>query len=273
MQGLAVAVALIVINIITVFLTVGKVWWFAPLASNWGSLDTLIIISFVVSGIVFVVVNLFMAYSVYYHRTHPGRKAFFFEDSPKLEWSLIGITTVGIVGLLAPGLYYYGVLISMPKESHIVEVLTQQWLWSYRYPGADGKFGASNILNYTPDNPFGLDKNDPAGQDDIVAIGQPLKLPVNKPVVLHLRSNDVLHAFYVPEFRNKQDIVPGMVTKMWFTPTKTGNYQTICTEYCGMGHYAMVGQVEVVEASAYQEYLDQAPKAAQILGFTKTAQR
>lgn len=273
MQGLAVAIALIVINIVTVVLTAGKFWWFAPLASNWGSLDTLIIISFVVSGVVFVVVNLFMAYSVYNHRSQPGRKAFHFEDSPKLEWGLITVTSIGIIGLLAPGLYFYGKLISSPKESHIVEVLAQQWLWSYRYPGADGKFGASNILNYTPDNPFGLDKNDPASLDDVIVIGQPMKLPVNKPVTLHLRSNDVLHAFYVPEFRNKQDIVPGMITKMWFTPTKIGTYQNICAEYCGRVHYAMISGVEVVEETAYQQFLDQAPKAAQMLGIVQTAQR
>lgn len=118
MQALAVALTLVAMIVATIFLTVAKVWWFAPLASNWGSLDTLIVITFAVTGLALVGVNLFIAYSVYYHRAQKGRKAVFFVDNPRLEWGLIAATTVGIVVLLGPGLYYYAQLIPPPAKPH-----------------------------------------------------------------------------------------------------------------------------------------------------------
>ena len=266
MLGLALAITLVAMVVGAVLLTVLKVWWFTPLASNWGSLDTLIIITAVISGIVYVVINLIMAYSVRYHRKQPGHKAFFFVDNPRLEWGLIAITTLGIVGLLAPGLYYYAKLITPPKDRMVVEVLSQQWLWSYRYPGKDGVFGPANIKLYTPANPYGIDLKAKTSQDDVLALGGPLYLPLNKPVLLRMRSNDVLHSFYVSQFRVKWDIVPGMVTELWFTPTKIGEFQVQCAELCGVGHYSMIGKVVVVTPEEFQKWLSERPTVAQTLG-------
>lgn len=95
-------------------------------------------------------------------------------------------------------------------------------------------------------------------------LGGPLALPVGQPVLLRMRSNDVLHSFYVPEFRVKWDVVPGMVTELWFTPTKTGEFQVICAELCGVGHYSMVGKVVVMEPDAFQKWLSERPTVAQI---------
>lgn len=265
MLGLAVAITLVLMIVGTVYLTVFKVWWFSPLASNWGSLDNLIVFTFAVTGIVLIAVNLFIAYSVYYHRKQPGRKAFFFIDNPRLEWGLIAITTVGIVTLLAPGLYYYAQLITPPKNHMTIEVLTQQWLWSYRYPGQDGVFGPASIKRFTPANPFGIDVAAATSKDDVLAVGGPLYLPLNQPVRLRMRSNDVLHSFYVPQFRAKWDIVPGMVTELWFTPNKTGEFQVICAELCGVGHYTMVGKVVVLSPEDFQKWLQTSPTVAQTL--------
>lgn len=265
MLALAVAITLVVMIAGTIFLTVFKVWWFAPLASNWGSLDNLIVFTFALTGVALVGVNLVIAYAVYNHRKQPGRKAFFFVDNPRLEWSLIAITTVGIVVLLAPGLYYYAQLITPPKDHVTVEVLTQQWLWSYRYPGKDGAFGPASIKRFTPANPFGVDVAAPTSRDDILAVGGPLYLQVNQPVRLRMRSNDVLHSFYVPEFRTKWDIVPGMVTELWFTPTRVGEFQVICAELCGVGHYSMVGKVVVLSREDFQKWLQAQPTLAQTL--------
>ncbi|PZA07997.1 MULTISPECIES: cytochrome c oxidase subunit II [unclassified Meiothermus] len=273
MQALAVALTLVAMIVATIFLTVAKVWWFAPLASNWGSLDTLIVITFAVTGLALVGVNLFIAYSVYYHRAQKDRKALFFVDNPRLEWGLIAVTTVGIVVLLGPGLYYYAQLIRPPQNHMVVEVLTQQWLWSYRYPGKDGVLGPASIKRFTPANQFGLDPQAPASQDDIPVLGGPLALPVGQPVLLRMRSNDVIHSFYVPEFRVKWDVVPGMVTEVWFTPTKTGEFQVICAELCGVGHYSMVGKVVVMEPDAFQKWLSERPTVAQIFGPSPKAQR
>ncbi|MER3552810.1 MAG: cytochrome-c oxidase [Meiothermus sp.] len=266
MLALAVAITLVAMIIGTVLLTVFKVWWFAPLASNWGSLDTLIVITFALTGLALIGVNLFIAYSVYYHRKSPGRKAFFFIDNPRLEWGLIALTTIGIVALLAPGLYYYAQLITPPRNHITIEVLTQQWMWSYRYPGPDGVFGPASIKRFTPANPFGIDAGAKGSQDDVIAIGGPLYLPLGQPVQLRMRSNDVLHSFYVPQFRAKWDIVPGMVTELWFTPTKVGEFQVVCAELCGIGHYTMIGKVVVLEPDKYQQWLKSQPTVAQTLG-------
>ncbi len=273
MLGLSLAITLVAMIVGAVVLTASKIWWFTPLASNWGSLDTLIVITTIICGIVYIVINLIMAYSVNYHRKKEGHKAFFFVDNPRLEWSLIAITAAGIVFLLAPGLYYYAKLITPPQDHMTVEVLAQQWLWSYRYPGKDNTFGASNIKNYTPANPFGIDTKDQASQDDVPSIGEPLHLVLNKPVQLHMRSNDVLHAFYVSEFRVKWDIVPGMITKLWFTPTKVGEFQVYCAELCGVGHYAMNAKVVVMEQADYDKWLAEHATVAQTLKPTATVQR
>jgi cytochrome c oxidase subunit II len=114
------------------------------------------------------------------------------------------------------------------------------------------------------DNPFGIDPNDPNGQDDIVIESNELVLLLNQPVKLLLRSKDVLHNFKVPQFRAKMDMVPGMVTYFWVTPTRPGRFEVLCAELCGVAHYAMRGYVSVVEsASEYEEWLQEFPTFAQ----------
>ena len=107
--------------------------------------------------------------------------------------------------------------------------------WSFRLPGKDGRLGTSDARYVSPDNPLGLNPDDPHGQDDVVIESDDLHLPVGKPVKVLLRSIDVLHDFYVPEFRAKMDMVPGMVTYFWFTPTRTGTFEVLCAELCGAG--------------------------------------
>ena len=114
------------------------------------------------------------------------------------------------------------------------------------------------------DNPFGMDANDPRGQDDVLVSGQELHLPIDQPVKVLLRSKDVLHDFTVPQFRVKMDIVPGMITYLWLTPTKVGAYEILCEELCGMGHFVMRGRVVVDDADAYEQWLAAQPTFAQI---------
>ena len=107
----------------------------------------------------------------------------------------------------------------------------------------------SDTRNISADNPLGLNPDDPDGQDDVVIESEDLHLPIGKPVKVLLRSIDVLHDFYVPEFRAKMDMVPGSVTYFWFTPTRTGTFEVLCAELCGVGHAVMRGRV-VVETEA-----------------------
>ena len=102
-----------------------------------------------------------------------------------------------------------------------------------------------------------MNPNDPNGQDDILIQGDDLHLLIDQPVKVLLRSIDVLHNFYVPQFRGKMDMVPGMITYYWFTPIRTGNFEILCMEYCGTGHYAMLGYVIVDEQEDYDEWLSE----------------
>ncbi len=108
----------------------------------------------------------------------------------------------------------------LEKDAIVVRIVAEQFAWNIHYPGPDGKFGKASINLVDQDNPLGLDRNDPDAKDDITTINQ-LCLPVNKPVIIHLTSKDVIHCFNLPTMRVKQDVVPGMDIPVWFTPTKT----------------------------------------------------
>jgi cytochrome c oxidase subunit 2 len=136
-----------------------------------------------------------------------------------------------------------------------VEAMGQQWQWSFRFPGADNRLGATDALFIDANNPYGLNPNDPRGQDDILASGGDLHLPIGKPIKMLLRSIDVLHDFYVPEFRAKMDLVPGIVTYFWFTPTKTGEFEILCAAFCGTGHPQMRAKVVIESEDDFKTWL------------------
>ena len=247
-------------------------WWLTPLASNWSGMDETLLLTFWVTGGVFMAVGLFMVYCVWRYRYQKDRKSEYKPEDKKLEFHLTWITAVGVVALLAPGLVVWNKFITVPENAIKVEVMAYQWGWNYRLPGEDGILGKTSIQNISDDNPYGLDLNDPNGKDDLLVQDADLHLQIDKPVKVLLRSIDVLHNFYVPEFRAKMDMVPGMITFYWFTPTKTGEYEILCAELCGTGHYAMLGTVVVEEKSDYSNWLAQQSSFEQILAQNKTIQ-
>ncbi len=232
-------------------------YWLTPIASNWGTMDQTLILTFWVCGAVFMAVGLFMVYCVWRYRYQKDRKAEYKPEDKKLELRLTLLTAVGVVALLAPGLVVWKDFVTVPKNAVEVEVVGYQWGWNYRLPGDDGILGKTDIKNISDENPYGLDLKDPNGKDDMMVQDADLHLQIDKPVKLLLRSIDVLHNFYVPEFRAKMDMVPGMITFYWFTPTKTGEYEILCAELCGTGHYAMLGTVLVDEKNDYTNWLAQ----------------
>ena len=255
--------------IVLVLLVVGSLvfhfvspWWFTPIASNWGTMDQTVHITFVVTGIVFVVVNLFMAYCVIRYRHRKGQKAHYEPESKKLEWVLTIVTAVGVAAMLTPGLFVWAKIVNVPKDAAIVEVVAQQWHWGFRLPGADGQLGATDAKLMSDSNPFGMNPDDPKGRDDVLVSDPELHLPLDRPVKLLLRSKDVLHDFAVAQFRIKMDMVPGMVTYMWFTPTKKGEYEILCEELCGIAHFAMRGRVVVDDEDTYRTWLAARPTYA-----------
>ena len=257
-----VALLLLLVAVGTVLFHIYSPWWWTPIASNWGYIDDTIIITFWITGVVFIAVITFTAFCVYRYR---NRQAEYRPVNNKLEWWLTGLTTLGVVGMLAPGLLVWDQFVTVPKGAMNVEVLGQQWQFSYRFPGKDGVFGTTDPRNINDNNPFGINPKDPKGQDDILLQGEDLHLPLCKPVKVLLRSIDVLHDFYVPQFRAKMDMVPGMITYFWFTPTQKGTFDALCFELCGVGHYAMRSKVVVEDAKVYQAWLKKQQTFAQSL--------
>ncbi|MGQ0485197.1 MAG: cytochrome c oxidase subunit II [Hyphomicrobiales bacterium] len=249
------ALALIVLVVGSVVFHILSPWWWTPIASNWGYIDDTINLTFWITGVVFAATILFMAYCLLRFRHRTGTTAHYEPENKKLEWWLTIVTTLGVAGMLAPGLFVWNQFVTVPAGADEIEVLGQQWQWNFRLPGKDGVLGTSDTRNVSPENPFGVNPNDPNGQDDLLIVGQDLHIPLDRPVKVLLRSTDVLHDFYVPQLRAKMDVVPGMVTYFWFTPTRAGTYEAICAELCGTGHYTMRGVVVVDEETAYQAWL------------------
>jgi len=264
---MAIAIVLILLVVGSVIFHFLSPWWFTPIASNWVEMDNTVNLTFWVTGAVFVAVNLFMAYAIIRYRHSRNSKGAKYEpENKKLEWWLTGITAVGVIAMLTPGLFVWADFVTVPKDAAIVEALGQQWTWKYRFPGADGQLGATAARLTSVDNPFGIDPEDPRGQDDVLVSSPELRLPVGKPVKLLLRSVDVLHDFTVPQFRVKMDLVPGMVTHLWLTPTKLGTFDVLCEELCGLAHFAMRGRVLVDEDEAFESWLDAQPTFAETQG-------
>lgn len=262
---MAIAVGILVLVVITLLFHFLSPWWLTPIATDWGSLDTTLIITFWVTGIVFIALNAFLIWVIIRYRHREGLKAHYEPESHKLEWWLTAITTVGVIAMLAPGLWVWGRIVEVPADAAEVEVVGQQWHWSFRFPGQDGVLGQVDIAEMNADNPLGLKPDDPAGLDDVLITAGELHLPVGKPYKFILRSKDVLHNFTVPQFRVKMDLVPGMTPYIWATPTVTGRYDILCEELCGIGHFAMRGAVVVDEEAAFDEWLASYPTFAEVL--------
>jgi cytochrome c oxidase subunit 2 len=139
-------------------------------------------------------------------------------------------------------------------ESTVVRVVAEQFAWNVHYPGADGAFGrtAPDLVN--ADNPIGLDRNDPAGRDDITTINR-MNLPIGKPVIVFLSSKDVVHSFGLPQMRVKQDAVPGLVQPVSFTPNTLGQWDIACSQLCGLAHFRMKGIYEVQSQADFDAWL------------------
>jgi len=175
--------------------------------------------------------------------------------SSVVEW---GVVVAELVLLFAFSIPFWAVhQASVPTGKNIMEVkvVGQQFAWNVHYAGPDGKFGRSSA-RFLAENPLGLDPHDPDGRDDITTMNQ-IYLPINKTVIIRLTSKDVIHSFGLPAMRVKQDVIPGMMTSVWFTPNKLGQFEIACSQLCGMGHYRMRGIVNVVSQSDFDQWIAQ----------------
>ena len=252
---MALVVSILVLIVLTVFFHFWSPWWLTEIASNWGAIDNTIYITMWVAGFVFLAVNLFLAYAIYKYRYDKNRRANYEPENKKLEVWLTGFTALGVAAMLTPGLFVWASFVQPPEDAHKVEIVGQQWQWSFRYPGADGVLGTADTSFISESNPLGVNPNDPNGRDDIIVETKEMHLPVGENVHLLLRSKDVLHDFTVAQFRVKMDMVPGTETYMWLQPTRTGRFDILCEEHCGLAHFAMRGKVIVEERADYDGWL------------------
>lgn len=174
--------------------------------------------------------------------------------STHLEFAVVLIEAVLLVGFAIPLWAKRVNEFPASKDAIVVHAIGQQFNWNFHLPGPDGEFGRRDINLVSNSNAIGLDPNDPASKDDIVVLGE-LHVPVNRPVIIELSSKDVIHNFALPNMRMAQDAIPGQLIPMWFTPIKTGNYEVICGQLCGLGHYSMKGMVVVDNPEEYQAWL------------------
>ncbi len=260
---MAVAIVLVLLVVGSVLFHYLSPWYFTPIASNWDMIDETVTITFWVTGFVFVAINLFMAYAVMRYRHRKATRASYEPENKKLEGALVLATTLGVIAMLAPGLFAWAKFIEVPKNAAVLEVVARQWNFNFRFPGEDGALGTVDARYVSDENPFGMNPDDPKGQDDVLISSPDLHLPVGKPVKVELRSIDVLHDFTVPQFRAKMNMVPGLVTYLWFTPTRTGDFDVYCMQLCGIAHFAMRGKVIVDEEPAFKAWLSSYPTFAQ----------
>jgi cytochrome c oxidase subunit 2 len=189
----------------------------------------------------------------------------------------VGVAVVEAVLLIGFAIPLWAARVdAMPAENEalVVQVTGEQFAWNMHYPGPDGVFGRTDVsLLDLQSNPLGLDRNDAAAKDDVTTVNE-LYLPVNRPVIIRLRTKDVIHSFGVPEFRVKQDAIPGLTIPIWFVPTvttadmrtQTGNpefvYEIACAQLCGLGHARMRGLVTVQTAEEFDQWLQERVKEA-----------
>lgn len=242
-----------------------NLWWMPENASEGGVyIDQLIWFILFLTGGVFVLTQVVYIFFIIKYRARKGVPATYSHGNNRLEIIWTAIPTAIFIGLWGYSNHvWWDVLHSTPPANSLqVGVAAYQFGFSFQYPGADGKLGTAQASFVSNDNMFGNDPDDPDAKDNFTS--SVFEIPVNRPVHIRLDSKDVIHAFYVPQFRVYQDIVPGrMIDWVWFTPTKIGSYQLACNQLCGSGHYNMKAQIEVVSEADFEKWYQEKAKAVQ----------
>ncbi len=244
--------------------------WRSAVTEHGEKIDTMFIITTVIITFVLVVVHaLLLSFPYIYRMRSANSKAYFYPHNDTIEkiWTIVPATVLTILVLF--GFFTWRSITNVPedlqKSAIQIEVLGEQFAWHVRYTGNDGNLGKRNYKLTTPINPYGIDFSDKHAWDDVQ--GSDIVIPVNKPVRFHIISKDIIHSFYIPDFRVQMNAVPGMTNYFQFTPTVTTeemrermndpkyDYVMLCNKICGSGHYNMQKKVVVVTEAAYKEWL------------------
>ena len=206
-----------------------------------GQIDGLFRLILWITGVIFVAVEALLLFFLFRYRHREGRVPRYTHGSNRLEviWTIVPAIICVVLALMSRR-SWAEIKQRMPKDAMNVEVTAEQFAWNIRYPGADGKLDTA---------------------DDVVTLNQ-LHFPVGRPLIVTLHSKDVIHSFFLPEFRVKQDAVPGMTTRIWLEATRVGNWEIACAELCGLGHFRMKGFVTVETPEEFERWLAETAKEA-----------
>lgn len=243
--------------------------WRDAVTEHGEKIDTMFIITLVITTFVMIVVHILLLSFAYIYRMRANRKAYFYPHNDTVEkiWTVVPAIVLTVLVLF--GFFTWRSITSIPedlqKSALQVEVLGEQFMWRVRYPGTDGEMGKRNYKLTTAENPYGIDFNDKNSWDDIS--GEHIVLPVGRSVRFHIISKDIIHSFYIPDFRVQINAVPGMTNYFQFTPTVTTeemrdrmndpkyDYVMLCNKICGSAHYNMQKKVVVVTEAEYKQWL------------------
>ncbi len=219
-------------------------------------IDSQFYLTLAITGVVFVIAQGLLGWFIWQYREGREGTVTYIHGNNKIEVGggvVIGVVFVALA-LLGQKAWAALHLAGETEDALHVEVTGQQFAWNIRYPGKDGVLGETAPQFVETVNPIGISPRDPAGKDDVMSINK-LVVPVNRPVQLNLKSLDVLHDFFMPALRIKQDTVPGLSIPLRFKAEKTGTYDVACAELCGQGHYSMKATLEVMEPAQFEAWL------------------
>lgn len=252
------ALSLVILVITTVFIFAARIWPMPPSITRVGDwIDGQYDLTLWITGIIFVMAQLALAWVVFRYRDH-GQKAHFSHGNNLLEITWTSATFVLFIAMGAMAVHAWSQVhfVSAAPNALKVDVMAEQFTWNFRYAGPDGEFAptAPRYYNDANGNPFGIASN----SNDIDDIVSPiLEVPVGHEVELRMESKDVIHSFFVRELRIKQDTVPGMIIPIHFTPLRIGTYDILCAQLCGLGHNRMHSTLHVVSEADFQNWLKQ----------------
>jgi cytochrome c oxidase subunit 2 len=256
--GSFLSLLLVTLVVATTYIFAARIWPMPPAITRVGDwIDGQYSLTLWITGIIFILAQLALAWVVFRYRDH-GQKVHFVRGSHVLEvvWTTATLVLFMAMGAMAVHAWAQ-VHFTSPKPNALdIDVMAEQFTWNFRYAGPDGKFApaAPQYYNDSYGNPFGINP-DSKDKDDIVS--PVLVVPVDREIELRMQSKDVIHSFYVRELRIKQDVVPGMIIPIHFTPLKIGKYELLCAQLCGMGHNRMHSYLEVVSEADFQKWLKQ----------------
>jgi cytochrome c oxidase subunit 2 len=239
----------------------GRHEWLPPLASRHGAgIDAMLRYLLLMTGVSLFVAFTVLGWLVWSGGHRPAITARLARRRTEIAVSIVLGLAMAVIaegGVVAIGLpvwqEYFGA--AQYDDEIEIEVTAQQFFWNVRYPGPDGAFGRTRLqLVDEVSNPLGIDPADAAGKDDIYLVNV-FVVPVDRHVRVRLRSKDMIHSFFLPHLRVKQDVIPGMTPEVVFVPTREGNFELACAELCGLGHYRMQGMFKVVAQADYERVL------------------